>query len=280
MIEVSIAVEGELRDHCIALLGQLGFEGFWEDEELLRGYVTDCRWSPALLTEVQRTLSLITPASSHTTPALQVRQIEEKNWNEEWEKTIQPIRVSPRMVIRPSWQSYTPAAGDIVLTIDPKMSFGTGYHESTRLVLQLMERYLPQRSTVLDVGTGTGVLAIAAVLLGASAATGVDIDEWSYANARENVRLNGLADRVTILSGDLSAVPPGRYDLIAANIQKSVLLPMLSPLNVLLQPHGILLLSGLLAEDRLPMESALQEQGFALKEFVEDNGWVGIAAQV
>lgn len=278
MIEVSFAADEDLREQCVALLGQLGFEGFWEDEGVLRGYIAENRWSPELLAEIRTTVALIIRSSTHPMPEIQIRSLENRNWNEEWERTIQPIRVTPRIVITPSWHSYTPDRNDIVLTIDPKMSFGTGYHESTRLILRLMERHLRPRARVLDVGTGTGVLAIAAVRLGASAATGIDIDEWSFENARENVLQNGVEDRVTILQGDLSTAPPIAYDLIAANIQKSILLPLLPSLAHSLNRGGVLLLSGLLKEDREAMDSALAAAGFSVAELLEENGWIALAA--
>ena len=119
--------------------------------------------------------------------------VAEKNWNSAWEETIRPIRVSERIVVAPTWHPFNGGPGDIVLTIDPKMSFGTGYHESTRLLLGLMERHLRIGARVLDAGTGTGILAIAALKLGAASAIAFDIDEWSFVNAVDNTRLNGVA---------------------------------------------------------------------------------------
>jgi len=278
MIEIAIAATGELRNQLIALLGQLGVEGFWEDDDLLKCYVPDERWSPSLEEEFRATVALIVRSSAQPAPALRVHALPDRNWNEEWEKTIQPLHVTPHIVISPSWHAYEPAAGEVVLTIDPKMSFGTGYHESTRLILRLMERYLRPGCTVLDIGTGTGVLAIAALRLGAEAAIAVDIDEWSYANAMENAHRNGVSERLTILHGDITAVPALPYDLVLANIQRSVLTPILPAMCSRLKRDGTLLLAGLLTADREPMLAALRDAGLAPREELQENEWIALAA--
>jgi ribosomal protein L11 methyltransferase len=279
MIEVAIEAEEELRDRIVALLGQLGFEGFWEDGSVLRSYISESRWTPAMPDEVERTVNLITRSSRSTRPAITTRRIQEQNWNEEWEKTIRPIHVSERTVITPSWHPYEAAAGELVLTIDPKMSFGTGYHESTRLILRLLEQNIRTGDSVLDMGTGTGVLAIAAVKLGAADATGIDIDEWSYDNACENIRLNHVEDRVTILHGDITTTPAGPFTLILANIQRTVLLEMLPALVRRLRAGGRLLLAGLLHDDREIMVEQLGREGMTLLEEVSENEWIAIAAR-
>jgi len=279
MIEVAIEAEEELRDRIVALLGQLGFEGFWEDGSVLRSYISESRWTPAMPDEVERTVNLITRSSRSTRPAITTRRIQEQNWNEEWEKTIRPIHVSERTVITPSWHPYVSAPGELVLTIDPKMSFGTGYHESTRLILRLLEQNIRTGDSVLDMGTGTGVLAIAAVKLGAAQATGVDVDEWSYDNACENARLNHVEDRITILHGDITATPAGPFTLILANIQRTVLLEMLPVLVHRLREGGRLLLAGLLREDREIMMEHLRREGMTLSGELSENEWIAIAAR-
>jgi ribosomal protein L11 methyltransferase len=279
MIEVAIEAEEELRDRIVALLGQLGFEGFWEDGAVLRSYISESRWTPAMPDEVERAVSLITRSSRSTRPAITTRRIQEQNWNEEWKKTIRPIHVSERTVITPSWHPYEPAPGELVLTIDPKMSFGTGYHESTRLILRLLEEHIRTGDSVLDMGTGTGVLAIAAVRLGAADATGIDVDEWSYENACENIRLNHVQDRITILHGDITATPAGPFTLILANIQRTVLLEMLPLLVRRLRAGGRLLLAGLLHDDREIMMEQLRHEGMTLLNELSENEWTAIAAR-
>ena len=186
-VEVQIVADEELVDQLVAILSGLGFEGFWEEGSLLRCYIGSARWSPAMHEEVQSVIHRMTRSSSSASPHVVVNTIENRNWNEEWEKTIKPIQVTDRIIIKPTWHEYEAKPGEIVLTIDPKMSFGTGYHETTRLVLRLMEKHVTAGMSLLDVGTGTGVLAIAGIKFGAASAVGIDVDEWSYINALENI---------------------------------------------------------------------------------------------
>ncbi len=278
MIEITIPAAEDLRSQLIALLGQLGVEGFWEDGELLKCYVPEARWSAALQDEMRSVVGMIVSPSAHPLPPMHVQTLADRNWNADWEKTIQPIHVTPHIVITPSWHAYAPAPGELVLTIDPKMSFGTGYHESTRLILGLVERHVRAGMTVLDIGTGTGVLAIAALRLGATSAVGCDIDEWSYTNAIENATLNGVADRFTILHGDIAVTPSTPYDLVIANIQRNVLIPLIPAMRSRLKPGGLLLLAGLLLTDREPMTEALAEYGFSICGDYTENEWIALAA--
>jgi ribosomal protein L11 methyltransferase len=278
-IEVEIGADEALAENLAAILSQLGFEGFWEDEGALRCYISAARWTPGFLEEVQATAALVARSSSSPAPRIRMHTIENKNWNSEWEKTIRPIRVSDRIVISPSWQRASTQPGDIVLTIDPKMSFGTGYHETTRLMLRLMESAVRPGITMLDVGTGTGVLAIAGVRLGCASAVACDVDEWSYENARENAGVNGVADRVSVIRGDISHTPRAAFDLVVANIQLSVIIPILEDLKERCAEGGLLLLSGLLLRDEEEIISCLRKLGFAVSERLTENEWLALAAR-
>ena len=277
--EVAIQSGEEFLERLAALLGQLGFEGFWEDGDTLKCYINDLQWSPALLTEIEAVLRLFHSTSRTPLPAITVTTMENIDWNAEWEKTIRPIRVGRRIVIAPSWHPHTPEPGDLVLTIDPRMSFGTGYHESTRLILRLLENTVKPGDRVLDIGMGTGVLAIAALRLGARAAVGVDIDEWSEMNARENARVNGVADRFTILKGTLADVPPGQFDLVVANIQRTVLVPIMPLMVRRLCPSAHLLLSGLLLDDVEEISRSATAAGARILSRDVENEWVALSLQ-
>lgn len=277
-IEVDIAADPLLTENLAAIFSQLGFEGFWEDEGTLRCYISAARWTPVLLEEIQTTAALVARSSSSPAPRIRVQTLENRNWNEEWEKTIRPIRVTDRIVITPSWQSFAPRPGDLVLTIDPKMSFGTGYHETTRLVLRLMESSLCPGTTMLDVGTGTGVLAIAGIKLGCASAVACDVDEWSFRNARENAAVNGVADRLTLIQGDISLTPPGPFDIVAANLQRTVILAILSELENRCAPGGLLLLSGLLLQEEKEIVARLKESRFDISGRMTENEWLALVA--
>ncbi len=276
-VEVEVRTDSSLAEELGGVLAQLGFEGFWEEPPFLRCYIRSDRWDDRMEAEVRRVVGLIIRPSTDALPSISIRVIPEENWNARWEATIQPVRVSRRIVIAPTWQPFSAQPGDIVLTIDPKMAFGTGYHESTRLILRMLEDSVRSGSTVLDVGTGTGVLAIAAVRLGAASAVGVDPDEWSYQNALENVRLNGVAAQVDIRQGDIQAAPEGPFDVIAANIQRSIIEPIIGAMLARLAPAGLILLSGLLRDDREPMTTALRAAGLSVGQTLEENEWIALS---
>ncbi len=276
-VELSISVPPETADSLVGLLTMFGFEGFWEDAGTLKAYIPEEQWNEETRSAAARSLAAFADGQEMSPPVVETRLIQPENWNALWEASIRPVAATDRIIIAPSWHTVHPAEGRIVLTIDPKMSFGTGHHETTRLMLQIMEPRIGQGSTVLDVGTGTGVLAIAAVRLGAASATGVDIDEWSYQNAMENAAANGVAGRVTILRGELADVPPGRFDIVAANIQRSVIQPLLPALCERLTPGGALLLSGLLDIEREAMQASFGRLGLAVVEERRELEWVAYA---
>ncbi len=279
-VEVSIVSDAALTEQLVGLLSQLGFEGFWEDGANLKCYINKERWTAEVFDEVHRVVCLIASPSVSTVPSITMRELENQNWNEEWEKTIKPIRVTESIIIKPTWHSVEPGTSGIVINIDPKMSFGTGYHETTRLSLQLLERHVVEGSTVLDIGTGTGILAIAALKLGAISATGVDNDTWSFDNATENARLNGVEKSLHIILGELKDVPEVRFDMVVANIQFNVLTPLLRDIRSRLLPVGVLILSGLLTSDESPMIDELTNHGFALAELSHENEWIAMSATI
>ncbi len=278
-VEVDITADPSLAENLAAILSRLGFEGFWEDEGTLRCYISAARWNPGMLEEIRTTAVMVSRSSNSRPPGIQFRTIENRNWNEEWEKTIRPIRVTDRIVIAPSWQSFTPLPGDLLLTIDPKMSFGTGYHESTRLVLRLMEGAVQPGAIMLDVGTGTGILASAGIKLGCASAVACDVDEWSYANAGENAAVNGVADQLTLIHGDISLTPRGPFDIIAANLQRTVIVLILKELVLRCASGGLLLLSGLLLEDEEEVVSLLEESLFTVDGRLTEHDWLALAAR-
>ena len=279
-VEVGIHSSPKLFDDLVGIMHRMGFQGFWEDGNTLRCYIEDHEWSPSTLAQLEKAAIFLSASRDVPPPRLTVGTVADRNWNEEWEKSITPIVVSKRIAICPSWGTFSPEPGQMVLTIDPKMSFGTGYHESTRLVLKLLEKHISAGMHVLDVGTGTGILAIASIKLGASTVLGIDNDDWAYANAVENVSLNGVHQSVTILRGELGIVGEGPFDLIAANIQKNVLLELLEGMKIRLTPGGILLLSGLLEIDESPMIDALHKNGFRMIEEFTEREWIAIAASL
>jgi len=277
-IEVEITTDPLLFDDLVGLLTVKGYEGFWEEGIRLRAYVRSEFWDGYRRRELDEAVSSFTEQHALPAPDIATRLIEDQNWNALWEEGIQPIRVSDRIVVAPTWHPYAPAPGEVVLTIDPKMSFGTGHHESTRLMIQLLEKHVRSGDTMLDVGTGTGILAIAAVKLGAASAVGVDIDEWSFGNAQENVKLNGVQERVSIVLGDIHRVPAKGFDLVAANIQRTVIEQILPEMRRRLAANGRVLLSGLLETDLEAVRAALPPHQLRIIDELHEKEWVALAA--
>ena len=209
--------------------------------------------------------------------SVEVSILEEKNWNEEWEKSLNVIQASDRVVIKPSSKNYEPKNHEIVITIDPKMSFGTGEHQTTKLVIRLMEKYVQKGIKVLDAGTGTGILSIAAVKFGASDVIAFDIDDWCYENAKENSELNNVTDKIDIRIGDINLIRERDFDMILANIQKNILLELAGEFAGRLKQKGIILLSGLLWDDEGDILEEYGSNGFAHLETIRMDDWIALS---
>lgn len=206
--------------------------------------------------------------------------IEQRNWNEEWEKTIQPIKVSDRIVIKPSFSDYEKKEGEIVITIDPKMSFGTGYHQSTRIMIRLIERHIQNGFKVLDVGTGTGILSIVSLKLGASKVIACDIDENVQENFYENLALNGITNNCFFTVGTINEINEKDFDLVLANIQKNVLIDIASEIVERTKKGGLVILSGLLTEDESEVCEIYKSFNFKFIETEIEDEWIGIVYQL
>jgi len=211
--------------------------------------------------------------------SLETATYSEKNWNEEWEKNLNIIKVTDKITIKPSSKTYEAGAGEIVITIDPKMSFGTGEHQTTKIMLSFCEKYVTPNTTILDVGTGTGVLAIAAVLLGAKYALGIDNDEWCYENALENIEQNNVKGKVEFQLAEITAIQAKLFDVVLANIQKDVLLTIANALYSITRNGGLLILSGLLSTDEEDIVKTYTNLGMNFIDKIQLDEWIGLVLQ-
>ena len=232
--------------------------GFLEEDEKLVCYIPEVDYTDSINTELLTFLNDIKKDFGVEEFNVHIEKIKNQNWNQEWENSIEPIEITDNIVIKPTWKGYTAKPNQIIIQIDPKMSFGTGHHESTRLTLWGLEKYLRKNNKVLDVGTGTGVLCIAALFMGASSAVGIDVDEWAYDNSLENVKINNVADKVRIIHGDLSSTPTEKFDIITANIDFKTHNKYVKSYSGYLAEQGVIILSGILITDE-PSTTALVE---------------------
>ena len=206
--------------------------------------------------------------------------VREQDWAECWKQYYKPFRAGKRLVIRPSWESWQAAPGDLIIELDPGMAFGTGTHETTAMCVEMIEKHY-QGGRVLDVGTGSGILAIAAARLGAQSVLGVDIDPMAVEVARENVEKNGLSDVIDIRQGDLVAgLDDVKCEFAVANILADVIALLAAPLRAHLAPNATFVCSGILKEREQDVVDVLTQNGYQLFDRQQKGDWVALAAHV
>jgi len=198
---------------------------------------------------------------------------DDSQWNETWKQYYKPIVISPRLAVVPEWEEYTPTEGQAVLRMDPGAAFGTGSHETTALCLGYLSDMKLEGKKVLDVGCGSGILGIAALLLGAESNFGVDIDELAVKAGGENALLNGVEAQCTFVAGDLVDKVQGQYDVVCANIVADVIKMLLKDIGQFLKDDGVLMLSGIIEERTEEIIEAAAAHGFVLKERQTKRGW-------
>lgn len=204
------------------------------------------------------------------------QEVQDEDWATSWKAFFHPVKVGERIVIKPTWEEYEKAADDIVIELDPGMAFGTGTHHTTALCLNLLEELVQEGDEVFDVGTGSGVLAIAAAKLGAAKVTAVDFDSVAVQTARENVAQNGEAARVTVGRSDLLQSAAGKADLIVANIIADVVIRLLDEAEAKLKLGGKILASGIIAERVPDVTEAALRRGMTVDRVVESGDWAAM----
>lgn len=200
----------------------------------------------------------------------------EKNWNEEWEKSREVIKVTDRIIIKPTFKEYQKKDDEIIIELDPKMSFGTGEHPTTKICINFLEKYLMPSVTLLDAGSGTAILSIVAAKLGAKKVIAFDIDEWSLSNGIENIKLNKVNDIVEVRLCELNDIPEKEFDIIVANIQRNILIELASGFDEKIKQNGILILSGLLEADHQFIINKYSSLGFTEIDFIQIDEWIGL----
>lgn len=251
----------------IAELGELAFESFIETDEGVSAYIQKDFWDEAILEDIY---ILQNPEFkiSYT-----IEDIEQVNWNEEWEKNFNPIDVDGKCYVRAPFHEKSNAAYEIV--IEPKMSFGTGHHETTHMIIQhLLETDLKDKKT-LDMGCGTAILAILAEMKGAQPIDAIDIDNWCYLNSIENAERNNCK-HITVYEGDAELLKDKNYDVIIANINRNILLNDMQTYVDCLNENGIIFLSGFYTEDFEAINESCVSKGLSYEKEIIRNNWMSL----
>jgi ribosomal protein L11 methyltransferase len=251
----------------IAELGNVGFESFVENENGLVAYIQKVAWSDAILD------AIFVLNSGEFSIEYSFNEVPQTNWNAEWEKNFSPIQVDELVSIRAPFHENPNLKYDIV--IEPKMSFGTGHHETTHMMVQHLLQLELQDKKVLDMGCGTGILAIFAEMKGAKPLDAIDIDNWCYENSIENVERN-KCENITIYEGNASLLVGKKYDVIIANINRNILLIDMEVYTQCLNKSGVLLLSGFYKEDLPIIDAEVTKFGLKLETTIQRNNWVAL----
>ncbi|CAM1361439.1 Ribosomal protein L11 methyltransferase [Tenacibaculum litoreum] len=254
----------------IAELGVLGFESFVENENGVIAYIQKEDWNKDILNDV------FVLNSEEFSIDYKHKEIEQTNWNEEWEKNFNPIQVDDLVSIRAPFHEDPNLKYDIV--IEPKMSFGTGHHETTHMMVQHLINLDVANKKVLDMGCGTGILAIFAEMKGAQPIDAIDIDAWCYENSLENVERNSCK-HISVYEGDASLLKGKKYDVIIANINRNILLNDMETYTNCLTEKGVLLLSGFYSEDIPVIDNEVSKYSLTLKDTIKRNNWVALQYQ-
>lgn len=271
-LELTISHPGESREALVARLAEMDCRGLEERDTELVAYFEGSADIAALAAEISDFRRVLDGAGLDSSFSFHSASLPEADWNETWKEQFMPLDVGERLTVIPSWLEEK--KGRLSLVVDPRMAFGTGHHETTRTCLELIERVAAdtRKRRFLDVGTGSGILAIAASRLGFDSVTAVDTDSSAIDEARRNVEANGLGN-VEILEGDIELVS-GSFDLIAANLLSGILLSIVLEIVDRLEEGGIAILSGMLCGQEEEVREAYEAAGLMLREAVVADKWV------
>ncbi len=263
--ELTVRISAEGRDILMALLGVLGYEGFWENEDGFQAYI------PASTFDAEALKALLS-RQGMSDKDVSVQDLSDQNWNATWESNFPPVQVGTLCQVIAHF--HVPMPGfRYTIRITPKMSFGTGHHATTRLMIGAMVDLDLAEKNVLDIGCGTGVLAILASKMGAAHVDAIDIDPWSYDNAKENVEIN-QCNNVSVFQGDVSAIPERKYDMILANINLNILLQDIPVYAHHLAPDGELLVSGIRPQDLSRLQETAKTRHLTMAAYAEEGNWI------
>ncbi len=264
--KISLAPFYPASEILVAKLGEIGFESFVEDEPYILAYILKSDFNDFNLTQV------LNEMESFSKIKIEKKEIPKENWNKRWENSFEPITLGDFCIIRAPFHSSNPNIKHEII-IEPKMSFGTGHHETTQLMIELMKGIDFADKKVLDMGSGTGILAILAEQLGAKSILAIDIEEWAFENMNENLERNNCSRIKTKLGGEEQLPEDENYDIILANINKNILKSQFETYAKLQLANQRMLISGFFQTDLKELSNRLQDYNYALEISIVENLW-------
>ena len=265
----------------LGMLNDPDVTGAWEEDGIVRLYWPAGRWNSDTLAQLKEVIGRLNRVSgeSRAGAAIAIDRLPDRDWNEAWAKSVKPLRIGRRLVIRPSWEPVALGPQDIELILDPKQAFGTGHHATTRLLLEWLEDLIRGGEKVLDVGTGSGILAMAAIRLGAASALGLDHDPVALECAQDYASLNRFGPELTLrlaTAGELTKDTRQTFDLVLANLDRQTILDSVDFFAPFLRSGARLLLCGVLLEDRAAIADAFGTIGGVLRSERNRDGWLAL----
>lgn len=254
---------------------------FPESGVIIKAYLSE---SSFLIETVEEIKAAITNLTNYNIDigenTVSIVEVNEEDWATAWKQYYHPVKISERFTIVPTWEEYTPVSTDeLIIELDPGMAFGTGTHPTTVMCLQALEKVVQQGDTVVDIGTGSGVLSIGAALLGAKNVHALDLDEVAVRAARENVELNKVSDTVSVFHGNLLDTVKEPADVVVANILAEIIMSFTDDAFTIVKPGGLYVTSGIIGAKRDDVKAALEASGFVIEEVLTMEDWVAIIAR-
>lgn len=280
-VRIRIQTSSEAEDAVSNLLMELGSGGVHIDDEgknkiSIKAYFPPDDMLGERVLKVQKLLEELEVFGINVGAGrISFEKVDEKEWTEPWKEFFKPLTVGRRIIVFPSWEMERAKSPEreIMIQIDPGMAFGTGRHSTSLLCLEFLEENIKGNESVLDIGTGSGILAIASVKLGAARVVAIDVDRRAVSIARENSQLNGVRDRISVICADGLGAVIGKYEIIVANISTKIILSMIPDLVSYLTEKGKLILSGILASEASEIQRSLEENGLTVVEIRQNEEW-------
>lgn len=300
--EISIQTSHEATEAVAEIFYELGASGVLiEDPELVNDYIRSDAWDytdiplaeetdtvtvkawlpedndlPGRMEQLRLRMDEMGQYLDKGTGSIACSEIQDEDWANNWKAYFHPEKIGERIVVKPSWEEYAPHDGEIVIELDPGMAFGTGTHATTSMCVNYLEEYVQPGMQVFDVGTGSGILAIASAKLGAAHVQAADYDSVAVKVAKENIAENHETEKISIFQSDLLKNMTGKADLIIANIIADIIIRMFNDVDAYLNENGAVLTSGIIADRIKDVIKAAEEAGFAVDKMSEKAGWAAI----